>query len=85
VTLPKLCRGRDRTFFIFSWESLRTAGAATQRGVVPLPAMLKGDLAKATDAFGKPIQITDPLAKAPFPNNQIPSSRLDPVAQNIGA
>ena len=27
VMLPKLYRGHDRTFFIFSWESLRTSGA----------------------------------------------------------
>src|SRR5882724_1080526 len=85
VTLPKLYRGQDRTFFIFSWESLRTSGAATQRGVVPLPAMLQGDLSAAVDAFGKPVKITDPLSKTPFPNNQIPVSRLDPVARKIGA
>jgi Carboxypeptidase regulatory-like domain/TonB-dependent Receptor Plug Domain/TonB dependent receptor len=85
VLLPKVYNGRDRTFFIFSWESLRTYGADTQRGVVPKPAMLKGDFSAAVDAFGQPVKITDPLAKAPFPNNQIPAARLDPVAQKIGA
>ena len=28
-------------------------------------------------------QLIDPITKAPFPNNQIPTSRLSPVAQNF--
>jgi hypothetical protein len=83
VVLPKLYNGRDKTFFLFSWESLRQISNVSQRGIVPLPEMLKGDFTKAVDAFGKPIKITDPLAKAPFPSNQIPLNRLDPVAANM--
>jgi hypothetical protein len=86
VWLPKVYRGRDRTFFLLSWESLRTYGMSTQRGVVPQPAMLNGDFSSALDANGKKETITDPLAKnAPFPNNQIPTARFDPVARAIGA
>ena len=48
--------------------------------------MLRGNFARATDAFGKPLKIADPLAKnAPFPNNQIPLERLDPVALKLAA
>jgi hypothetical protein len=85
VLLPKMYNGRNRTFFLFTWESLRVVDGKTQRGIVPLPEMLKGDFSKATDAFGKPIKLTDPLSKAPFPNNQIPLSRLDPVALKLAA
>ncbi|MDQ6701239.1 MAG: carboxypeptidase regulatory-like domain-containing protein [Acidobacteriota bacterium] len=86
VLLPKLYNGRDKTFFLVGWESLRQISGSTQRGIVPLPEMLKGDFSRATDAFGKPLKVLDPLANnSPFPNNQIPVSRLDPVALNLAA
>ena len=85
VFIPRLYNGRNRTFFMVSWDSLRVVDGKTQRGIVPLPEMLQGDFSKATDAFGKPIKLTDTLAKAPFPNNQIPVSRFDPVALKLAA
>jgi hypothetical protein len=84
VVLPKLYDGRNRTFFMFTWESLRVTDGKTQRGIVPSPAFLKGDFSKATDALGKPLQIKDTLnGNQPFPGNQIPANRLDPVSQNM--
>lgn len=85
VLLPRLHDGRNRTFFMFTWESLRLANGQSQRGVVPLPEMLAGDFSKAVDAYGKPVKITDAISKQPFPNNQIPASRLNPVAKKLGA
>ena len=86
VRLPKLYNGRDKTFFLVSWESLRQIGGSTTRGIVPQPQMLRGDFSKAVDAFGKPETIIDPLAKnAPFPGNKIPAARLDPVALALAA
>src|ERR1051326_1187215 len=80
VVLPKLYNGRNRTFFLVTWESLRATSGKSQRGIVPTPEMRAGDFSKATDALGKPLKITDTLAKAPFPNNQIPLNRMDPVS-----
>ena len=85
VWLPKIYNGRNRTFFLFTWESLRLVDGKTQRGIVPAPEMLRGDFSRAVDAFGRPLRITDPLARAPFANNQIPLSRLDPVALKLAA
>ena len=85
IFLPKVYNGHDRTFFLVSWESLRQISGSTQRGIVPQPQMLQGNFAGAVDAFGKPETIVDPLAKTPFPGNQIPLARLDPVALNIAA
>jgi Carboxypeptidase regulatory-like domain/TonB-dependent Receptor Plug Domain len=85
VFVPRLFDGRNRTFFTFTWESLRVVDGKTQRGIVPLPEMLQGDFSRATDPFGKPLKITDTLAKAPFPNNQIPASRIDPVSAKMAA
>lgn len=84
VWIPKLYQGRDRTFFMVTWESLRLTGGQSQLGIVPQPEMLRGDFSRAVDAFGRPLRIVDPLnARAPFPNNQIPESRLNPVALNL--
>ena len=86
VRIPKLYNGRDKTFFLASWESLRSVSGITSRGVVPQPQMLQGDFSKALDALGKPETIVDPLAKsAPFPGNKIPTARLDPVALALAA
>ena len=85
VWLPKIYNGQNRTFFLFTWESLRLVDGKTQRGIVPDPGMLRGDFSKAVDAFRRPLRITDPLAKAPFANNQIPLARLDPVALKLAA
>ncbi len=86
VLIPRIYRGRDKTFFLASWESSRAISGITARGVVPQTAFLSGDFSKATDALGKPETITDPLAKnTAFPGNRIPTSRLDPVALAIAA
>ncbi|MBK5293402.1 MAG: carboxypeptidase regulatory-like domain-containing protein, partial [Acidobacteriia bacterium] len=85
VIIPKLYDGRDRTFFMVTWESLRLIDGKTQRGIVPLPEMLRGDFSKATDALGRPLALNDSLARAPFPGNQIPVSRLDPVSLRMAA
>ena len=83
LRLPRIYDGRNRTFFMFTWDSLRLIDGKSQRGVVPTLEMLAGDFSKATDSYGKPITITDTLTKKPFPNNTIPESRLDPVARKL--
>lgn len=85
VLIPRLYRGRDRTFFLLSWESLRQRAGATQRGIVPGPEMLEGDFSAAVDALGRPLALNDPLARAPFPGNRIPAARLDPVSRKLAA
>ena len=83
--LPKLYNGRNRTFFMVTWDSLRLGAGESQRGVVPLPEMLRGDFSRATDAFGRLVRVTDSISRLPFANNQIPASRLDPVAAKLSA
>jgi len=83
VYLPGLYRGRNRTFFMFTWDSLRLTNGKSVRSVVPRPEMLRGDFSKVVDAYGRPITINDAVNRTPFPDNQIPASRLDPVAQRM--
>ena len=42
VVLPRVYNGRDKTFFLFTWESLRLGAGSTQRGITPTPAQLRG-------------------------------------------
>ncbi len=83
VWLPKLYDGRNRTFFLFSWDSLRQIDGAAERALVPTPEMLRGDFSKATDANGRPLVIMDTVNRVPFANNQIPANRFDPVAVKL--
>jgi hypothetical protein len=87
VRIPKLYNGRDRTFFLFSWESYRQRQGQSALGVVPTLPQRQGDFS------GLP-PIKDPLATgacnannsaACFPNNRIPLSRISPVAAAVQA
>jgi hypothetical protein len=74
VLIPKLYNGRNRTFFMFSWESYRQRQGSSALVLVPTVAMRQGDFS----AFAP---IKDPLANdTVFPGNQIPQSRISPVA-----
>src|SRR5260370_12365809 len=88
VLIPHLYRGRDRTFFLFSWESFRQRQGEGPLGGVPTDAQRQGHF--STLGFLK-----DPLASgacnktsqaACFPNGQIlPLSRLSSIALNAQA
>src|SRR5260370_37334576 len=88
VLIPKLYHGRDRTFFLFSWESFRQRQGDSRLGVVPTDAQRLGD-------FSNSGFLKDPLASGTcnkttqtgcFPNGQIlPLSRLSPIALNAQA
>src|SRR5262245_50829543 len=81
VWLPKIYDGRNRTFFLFAWDSLRQIDGNAERVLVPTPEMLRGDFSKATDAAGKPIVLMDTVNRRPFANNQL--DRFDPVANGL--
>ena len=83
VWLPKLYNGRNRTFFLFAWDSLREINGNAERALTPTPEMLRGDFSKVTDATGKPLTLVDTVNKVNFANNQIPLSRMDPVALKL--
>ncbi|MFN0111314.1 MAG: carboxypeptidase regulatory-like domain-containing protein [Blastocatellia bacterium] len=83
VLIPKIYDGRNRTFFMFTWESFRQTDGEAERALTPTPEMLRGDFSKVTDAAGKPIVLTDTVNRVPFANNQIPLNRLDPVALKL--
>jgi len=92
LTIPKLYKGRDRTFYFVSWESFRQVQGTNSLGIVPTALERQGGFSQSVDANGKPILIKDPLLSgsctatstaACFKGNVIPSSRFNPIAQQL--
>jgi carboxypeptidase family protein len=89
--------GRNRSFFFFSREEIRFRQAVTREFTVPTAAMRSGDFSELVDAQGRKITLYDPLTtrpgtrtngqplavRDPFPNNQIPISRISPLAKRM--
>ncbi len=93
VTLPKLYRGRDRTFFFFDYEGTQLRQGGNTASIVPTVLQRSGDFSQTFNTKGQPITIYDPgstvlgsngkYTRTPFTGNVIPKTKLDPVAQNL--
>jgi hypothetical protein len=104
VMLPKLYRGRDRTFFMFALERYREPQPAPELGAVPTAEQRKGDFSQTLTAAGRLYTIYDPISirlnpafdpaksvtlsnlqyiRTPFAGNQVPQSRMEPIALNV--
>jgi hypothetical protein len=84
VDIPKLYNGRNRTFFLFSWESYRQIVGSTTLSHVPSLLERAGNFTQSLNQLGKPVAVTDPFNKdAPFPNNIIPADQFDPTAVKL--
>src|SRR5215831_14975830 len=78
VRIPKLYNGHDKLFFMANYEALRRRQNFQSTYSVPTQAMFKGDFS----APGIPT-IYDPITKQPFPDNKIPTERLDPLSLKL--
>lgn len=93
VVIPKVYNGKDRTFFTYAYEFMneKTQGYPFV-GTVPSVDARKGDFSSLL-RIGPQYQIYDPttiaaaangrFSRQPLPNNIIPASRLDPIAQKV--
>jgi hypothetical protein len=77
VRLPGVYRGENRTFFHFAWESMRFPRQSTLRNTVPTELMRNGDFS------GEGVAVRDPFTGMPFPNSQVPASRINAVARAV--
>jgi len=95
VIIPKVYNGKNRTFFLFSYEWIRTVQAQLSSSAnltVPTAAQRQGDFS-ALLRLGANYQIYDPFSRAPaangrftnlpLPGNIIPAAQISPVARNI--
>jgi carboxypeptidase family protein len=85
VWIPKVYDGHNKSFFTFNAELYRERRSTQGFGIYPTDRMKRGDLTEAffRRADGSLIPIMDLDAKAPFPGNQIPASRISPISQKL--
>ena len=83
IYIPKLYNGRDRTFFLVSWESYREISGNNRLGVIPTELEHNGNFSQTRDTKGKLISLLDPFANTPFAGNVIPASRWHSVATKL--
>ncbi len=81
VWIPKVYKGKDRTFFFFTYESLPTTTSNTSRLVtVPTAAYRMGDFSAATAAAGNKVLGTDPLDRPIIQNSIYDPSTTRPAS-----
>ncbi len=82
VRIPKLFDLRNKLFFMANdeWKAQRQHSQGTYS--VPTPAMFTGDFA-GLGLIYDPNTAAGGATKTPFPNNAIPSNRIDPISQKF--
>lgn len=92
VYIPKVYNGRNRTFFFFAYERFSLRRASQQLMYVPTMAMRTGDFSGLINSAGILQVLYDPnstqsqanqYSRVPFVNNQIPISRISPLAKTL--
>ena len=93
VFLPKIYDGRNKTFFMFGWEKIKSSIPSPTYNTIPTLLERTGDFSQSNN--GGPAIIYDPLTTLPdghggftrkaFAGSIIPMSRIDPVARAINA
>ena len=85
---------RNKTFFFYNFDQLVQRRESLRTRSVPIDAWRTGNflgLQRSTNSGGVDVPVYDPLTGPegtrggtdPFPNNDIPDSRIDPVAANV--
>ncbi len=92
LVIPKFYNGRNKTFYLGSFENYREGTPSPLLLSVPQPEFFNGDFSKLTNASGQKVTIYNPytgradpsapsgFARDPFPNNMIPKELINPVA-----
>lgn len=81
VIVPKLYRGRDRTFWFFNWEGFRQRQANPRISTVPTMAQRGGDFNDLNrniyDPFTGTTGANGGIVRTPFANRTIPAARFN--------
>lgn len=78
ILLPKIYNGRNKTFFFLDYEGNQRPGSTLEQYSVPTASMRSGDLADLPGG-----DAVDPQTGLPFPNNRIPSARINSVSSKL--
>lgn len=80
LNIPKIIHS-DKTFFFVNYSGTRSRNASDSWATVPTALERAGDFSQAFTTA--PVSIFDPATHAPFPNNVIPSDRVDRAALGL--
>ena len=98
LTIPKLYKRKNRTFYFFAYEGLRQHSFSSFTGTVPTAAEAQGDFSHTFNSAGALQVIYDPITtrpdptapagttryiRDPFPGNKIPASAINSIATNL--
>jgi hypothetical protein len=87
LEIPRLYDGRNKTFFFVGWEGTHTR-TSNFTSAVTIPAALRsGNFVESPFLIYDPTTAhidpaTNTTVRDPFPNKQIPSNRISPIAVN---
>jgi len=95
IVIPHVYNGRNKTFFMYSYEIIRDKIPSPLTTTVPIPDQLAGNFGTTLQSNGQPITIYDPLStvqtgsssytRTAFPGDRIPTSEMNPVALKIAS
>jgi hypothetical protein len=77
VVIPRLYKGRNRTFFMAAYEGLRQKQGVASLATLMMPQMFQGIFSQVST------RIKDPDTGQPFANNVIPAARISPVVPEL--
>lgn len=89
VVIPKILDGRNKLFWLLSYEGLRQRSADPGAANFPLDQWRTGDFSGLQNAQSSAVTIYDPLTtdaagnRTPFAGNRIPTARIDAVAGKV--
>src|SRR5579872_5479370 len=84
VFIPKIYNGKDKTFFMTSYEGFRQVQSSTALSTEMPAIFFTGNFSSVPASSITGGAIKDPLnGNAPFPGNIIPASRISPVALKL--
>jgi hypothetical protein len=84
VYIPKIYNGKNKTFFMSSYEGYRLVQQATQLSTLMPAIFFSGNFSSVPTSSITGGAIKDPLnGNTPFPGNVIPSNRISPIVAKL--
>jgi len=94
IWIPKVYNGKNKLFFLFAYEGIHSGGPTAVFGTTPTAAERQGDFSQllSLNNSTKNYTLYDPnsavtsgstIVRTAFPNNIIPASRLNPIAESF--
>jgi hypothetical protein len=84
VYIPKIYNGKNKTFFMASYEGYRLVQSTTSLSTSMPAAFFSGDFSSVAASAIQGGALKDPLnGNTPFPGNVIPTSRISPVTAKL--